>query len=62
MNYLTQEEENVSKNFARFINEANVIEMSEAIQKATDDIVRNGNAKMVFFCLSLQIIVLIMRK
>ena len=36
--------------------------MSEAIQKATDDIVRNGNAKMVFFCLSLQIIVLIMRK
>ena len=62
LNYMTQEEENFSKNFARFINEANIIEMSEAIQKATDDIVRNGNAKMVFFCLSLQIIVLIMRK
>ena len=62
LNYMTQEEENFSKNFARFINEANVIEMSEAIQKATDDIVRNGNAKMVFFCLSLQILVLIMRK
>ena len=62
LNYMTQEEENFSKNFARFINEANVIEMSEAIQKATDDIVRNGNAKMVFLCLSLQIIVLIMRK
>ena len=62
LNYMTQEEENFSKNFARFINEANVIEMSEAIQKATDDIARNGNAKMVFFCLSLQIIVLIMRK
>ena len=62
LNYMTQEEENFSKNFARFINEANVIEMSEAIQNATDDIVRNGNAKMVFFCLSLQIIVLIMRK
>ena len=62
LNYMTQEEENFSKNFARFINEATVIEMSEAIQKATDDIVRNGNAKMVFFCLSLQIIVLIMRK
>ena len=62
LNYMTQEEENFSKNFARFINEANVIEMSEAIQKATDDIVRNGNSKMVFFCLSLQIIVLIMRK
>ena len=62
VNYMAQEEENFSKNFARFINEANVIEMSEAIQKATDDIVRNGNAKMVFFCLSLQIIVLIMRK
>ena len=62
LNYMTQEEENFSKNFNRFINEANVIEMSEAIQKATDDIVRNGNAKMVFFCLSLQIIVLIMRK
>ena len=38
LNYMTQEEENFSKNFARFINEANVIEMSEAIQKATDDI------------------------
>ena len=62
LNYMTQEEENFSKNFARFINEANVIEMSEVIHKATDDIVRNGNAKMVFFCLSLQIIVLIMRK
>ena len=62
LNYMTQEEENFSKNFARFINEANVIEMSEAIQKATDDIVRNGNAKMVFFCLSLQIIALIMCK
>lgn len=62
LNYMTQEEENFSKNFARFINEANVIEMSEAIQKATNDILRNGNAKMVFFCLSLQIIVLIMRK
>lgn len=62
LNYMTQEEENFSKNFARFINEANVIEMSETIQKAINDIVRNGNAKMVFYCLALQVIVLIMRK
>ncbi|MGI6222792.1 MAG: ATP-binding protein [Prevotella sp.] len=60
--YMTQEEENFSKNFARFINETNVIEVSETIEKAINDIKRNGNAKMIFFGMSLQLIVLIMRK
>lgn len=62
LNYMTQEEEDFSKNFARFINEANVVEISEAMEKATVDIARNGNPKMVFFSMALQLIVLIMRK
>ena len=62
LNYMTQDEEDFSKNFARFINEANVVEISEAMEKATVDISRNGNPKMVFFSMALQLIVLIMRK
>ncbi|MDN5553087.1 DNA polymerase III subunit [Prevotella sp.] len=60
--YMTQEEENFSSNFARFINEANVIEISELLQKARKDIGQNANGKIVFFDLALQMIVLIIRK
>lgn len=59
---MTLEEENFSKNFARFINEANVIEISEMLQKALRDIGQNANAKIVFFDLALNMIVLLLRK
>ena len=62
LNYMTLEEENFSKNFARFINEANVIEISEMLQKALRDIGQNANAKIVFFDLALNMIVLLLRK
>lgn len=62
LNYMTQDEENFSKNFARFINEANVIEMSELFALAQRDIGQNANAKIVFFDLALKTIVLLMRK
>lgn len=60
--YMTQEEENFSSKFARFINEANVIEISELLQKARRDIGQNANGKIVFFDLALQMIVLLIRK
>ena len=62
LNYMTQGEENFSKNFARFINESNVIDIAEELQKCKRDIAQNGNAKIVFFDLALQMIVLLIRK
>ena len=62
LNYMTAEEEDFSKNFARFINEANVVEIAELMDMARADIGQNANAKIVFFDLALQMIVLLIRK
>lgn len=62
LNYMTQAEENFSRNFARFINEANVIEMTELYEQAKREISQNANAKIVFFDMTLKIIVSLMRK
>ena len=62
LNYMTADEENFSKRFARFINEANVTEIAELLTKTQRDIGQNANAKIVFFDLALKMIVLIMRK
>ena len=59
LNYMTLEESEFSKKFSRFINEANVIEISEILTKAERDIGQNANAKVVFFDLALQMIVLL---
>lgn len=60
--YMTQEEEDFARNFARFINEANVVEISELLAKAQRDIGQNANGKMVFYDLALQMIVLLIKK
>lgn len=62
LNYMTLEEEAFSRNFSRFINEANVIPIAELFEKAGRDIGQNANAKMVFFDLALQMIVLLIKK
>ena len=62
LNYMSQEEEDFAKNFAKFVNEANVIEISELFQKARREIAQNGNAKIIFFDVALQMIVLLIRK
>ena len=62
LNYMTQNEENFSKNFARFINEANIIDISNLLNKALRDIGQNANAKIVFFDIALNMIVLLIRK
>lgn len=45
LNYMTQDEENFARNFARFVNEANVIELSELMSRAIRDIGQNANPK-----------------
>jgi DNA polymerase III, gamma/tau subunit len=60
--YMTREEEEFSQKFARFINETNVIPISELLQTARQDIGQNANAKIVFFELALQMIVLLIKK
>lgn len=60
--YMTQEEEQFSTKFARFINEANVVEILELFDRAIRDISQNANAKILFYDVALKMIVLIIRK
>lgn len=60
--YMTQEEENFARNFARFVNEANILPIYDLANRAIRDIGQNANAKIVFFDFTLQIIVLLLRK
>ena len=47
--YMSRDEENFAKNFARFVNEQNIVEISELIDRCIRDISQNANAKVVFF-------------
>lgn len=60
--YMTQEEETFAVRFARFINEANVIEISELFARAQRDIGQNANGKIVFYHLIIQMTVLLTKK
>lgn len=57
--YMTQAEENFAKNFARFVNEANVVDIAAQLSQAIREISQNANARIVFFDLTLNMIVLI---
>ena len=60
--YMTQEEEDFAKNFARFINEGNILQLYDLANRAIRDIGQNANAKIVFFDFALQMIVLLIQK
>ncbi len=60
--YMTRDEENFARNFAPYINEANVIEMSELMNRAMRDIGQNANAKIVLFDMATHVIVSLIRK
>lgn len=60
--YMSQDEENFARKFAVFINEANVIEISELMNRAIKDISQNANAKIVFFDLATKVIVSLIKK
>lgn len=62
LNYMTTEEENFSKKFSPFINEGNVIELSELLERSIRDIGQNANAKIVFFDMALKMIVHLLRR
>ena len=60
--YMTQKEEDFARNFARFVNENNVLPISDLTNLAIRDIGQNANAKIVFFDFALQMIVLLLQK
>ena len=59
LNYLTPDEHAFSINFARFINERNVLKLFEVVNTARTDIAGNANAKIVFFDLAIKTILLL---
>ena len=61
LNYMTRKEIDFSKNFARFINERNVIQIMNELSNAQRDITQNVNPRMVFFDFSLKMIVLLIQ-
>lgn len=61
LNYMNLDEAQFAVKFARFVNERNVFDLVEELEKAEYQIARNVNAKMIFFDLSLKITVLLKR-
>ena len=59
LNYMTWNEEKFSQNFARFVNEDNILAIYDMLNLAIRDIGQNANAKIVFFDLSLQMIMML---
>ena len=59
LTYMTSEEEEFCKKFARFVNEGNVLGFQDLFQKAQRDIGQNANAKIVFFDITMQVAVLL---
>lgn len=59
MNYQTKAEDEFSRKFAPFINDNNVERMMNELAKAEQQIHQNGNAKIIFFDLCLQMIVMV---
>jgi DNA polymerase-3 subunit delta' len=59
--YMTEEEEDFSKKFSPFINERNIIEITENISRAQKEIRQNANAKILFFDFAMKFIILIIQ-
>lgn len=61
LNYMSAEEAEFSIRFARFINERNVIGISEELSLARRDIEQNVSPRMVFFDFALKMIMLLIQ-
>ena len=59
MNVLTEKERAFSTNFARFINERNVLPLIEAFTAARNDIAANAAARIVLFDLAITVVLLL---
>ena len=62
LTYMTHKEEDFARNFARFVNEGNILAINDLANRAIRDIGQNANAKIVFFDFALQMIVLLLQK
>lgn len=61
MNYMKREEENFTIRFAPFINERNVMGITDELAEAQTHIEQNVNPRMVFFDFALKMIVLLIQ-
>ncbi len=61
MNYMNREEENFTIRFAPFINERNVMGITDELAEAQTHIEQNVNPRMVFFDFALKMIVLLIQ-
>lgn len=59
LNVMTSKEKSFSKNFSKFVNASNVTNLINEMDRASKDIAGNANAKIVFFDLSLSVIILL---
>lgn len=59
--YMTSHEEAFAKNFAKYVNEKNILQINDLANRAIRDIGQNANAKIVFFDLAMQMIVLLVK-
>ena len=59
LNYLNREEMAFSRNFSPFINERNVEQLSSLFDKAREDVIANGNGKIIFFDVAIKVILLL---
>lgn len=59
LNFLDEQESSFVEKFCKFVNERNVIQLSESYSRAFKDISQNANARTVLFTLALETIILI---
>lgn len=57
LTFMTVDEEKFARNFHRFINERNVLDLTARFETAIKDILANANAKIVLFDLAVRIII-----
>ena len=57
--YMTEGEEAFARNFARFVNERNVISIAEELEKSQREIGQNVTPKIVMFDLALNMIMML---
>lgn len=59
LNYQTRDEQAFSRNFSPFINERNVERLTSVFTRAKEDIMANGNGKIIFFDVAVKVILLL---
>ncbi|MDE7385809.1 MAG: AAA family ATPase [Muribaculaceae bacterium] len=61
LNYMTVDETSFARNFHKFINERNVLELTSRLEQAIRDIRANGNGKIIMFDFAVRVIMLLRR-